>query len=95
MASSGVKSKKGLKNNITTINSKLKKLDAEMKKLSQAMNDMMKGDSDGPYWNGAKAKLFYERAVKNLTNDIKDYKTAYKNLDNIAVKYESACAFDK
>lgn len=81
--------KKKLKTNISNINTELNSLAKEMKKLSEYLEAMMKGNSDGPYWNGASAKTFYTKAVTNVSNNISDYKAAYNKLNAIAVKYES------
>ena len=87
--------KKKLKVNIANINTALTSLSKEIKNLSTYLDTMMKGNSDGPYWNGASAKTFYTKAVANLKNDIVDYKTAYNKLNAIAVKYEKLVKSDK
>ena len=80
--------KQKLKNNIINIDTKMKDLSSNLKKLSENLNEMMNGSSKEPYWNGKAAKKFYERGVGNLKNDIKDYQSSYKKLNEIAVKYE-------
>lgn len=87
--------KKRLKKNITNINTSLTNLSKEIKNLSAYLDTMMKGNSDGPYWNGKTAKTFYTKAVGNLKNDIADYRSAYKKLNAIAIKYEKLTKNDK
>ena len=92
---STVVNKSKLKTNITNINSTLTSLASELQKLSKNLDTMMKGNSDGPYWNGQAASKFYKKAVTNVKNDIEDYKTAYTKISKIAVKYEKAVKEDK
>lgn len=87
--------KNKLKKNINVINTNLKGLASELKKLHDNLDTMMKGNADGPYWNGTSAKNFYKKAVSNIENDIKDYQAAYKKLNAIAVKYEELLKKDK
>ena len=87
--------KKKLKNNVININTSLNNLAKELKNLSGYLDAMMKGNEDGPYWNGESASKFYTKAVKNLKNDIDDYKAAYNKLNAIAVKYEQLVNNDK
>ena len=88
-------SKSKLKKNIVNINTYLKGLANELQKLSSNLDTMMKGNADGPYWNGQAAKSFYSKAVGNIKNDIVDYKAAYNKLNSIAVKYENLAKKDK
>ncbi len=83
-----VKDKKKLKNNIETINSYMCKLADELNGLSQNLNNLMKGDNDGPYWNGEDAASFYKIAVKNLNNNIEDYVSARGRLESLGTLYE-------
>ena len=87
--------KSKLKKNITNINTNLKGLANELEKLSKNLDTMMKGNADGPYWNGQAAKTFYTKSLNNLKNDVADYKAAYKKLNSIAVKYENLAKKDK
>ncbi len=75
--------------NVTNINKALVSLSKEIKSLNSNLNLMMKGDSDGPYWNGKAADKFYTKAVANLKNDIEDYNSAFQRLQNIADKYNN------
>ena len=47
----------------------------------------MKGDSEGPYWNGSSAKSFYTTAKGNLNNDITAYKEATEAWAKIELRY--------
>lgn len=94
MASSGIKSTSTVKTIIQQLNSDLKDMNTRLKTLSEQINEMMKGDADGPYWNGKKAKNFYTKAKKNLDNNIADYQYAYTTLSKLAVKYEQAVKAD-
>ena len=87
--------KKKLKTNVVNINTSLTSLAKELKNLNSYLDAMMKGNADGPYWNGQAAKTFYTKAVANLKNDIADYKSAYNKLNSIAVKYEKLAKGDK
>lgn len=82
--SSGIKNSKKLSANITTINTKMGKLATAMKNQRDAVNKMMKGNADGPYWNGKKAHTYYKKVTGNLDRDIEDYQTAYRNLKTLA-----------
>ncbi len=83
-----------LKVNITNLSKSMNYLSIEIKKLSNCLNEMMKGNSDGPYWNGKQAKSFYNKAVANLRHDIADYTAAYDKLNDIALKYENLTKTD-
>ena len=86
--------KSKLKSNINVINTELSNLAKDLKNLSSYLDTMMKGNSDGPYWNGQAAKTFYTKAVSNLKNDIADYKAAYNKLNAIAIKHEKLAKND-
>ena len=58
-----------------------------IKKLSGNLEGIMKGDSKGPYWNGARAKSFYKTARGNLNNTIAAYEDAAKLWDKLYNKY--------
>lgn len=90
----GIK-KAALKKNINNMNQSMKNLAENFKKLSTNLNLMMKGDADGPYWNGTKAQKFYSKATKNLVNDLADYGSALDILNTIAVHYEQSVSGDK
>ena len=86
---------KKIKNDVISMNSTLKSLDNDLKKLSADLKDMMNGtNGSGPYWNGNKAKIFYNKAVKNLANNIKDYNYAAKIVQSLAIQYEQAALKD-
>ena len=59
----------------------------QIKGLSQSYNALLKGDSEGPYWNGATAKSFYTTAKANLNNDIKAYKEATEAWSKLYNRY--------
>ncbi len=80
--------KKKLYTNINNVDIAMKSLANEIKKLSNNINAMMKGNADGPYWNGTAANRYYDKAIDNLKNDIADYKAAYNQLFNISDKYQ-------
>lgn len=54
-----------------------------IKGLHDNYEALLKGDSEGPYWNGATALTFYNRAKRNLDNDIVAYNSVYKLYDKI------------
>jgi len=91
----GIVKKNKAKQEILAINTTMKNLATHMETLSKEVQAMMKGDADGPYWNGVKAKKFYDKAVKNYDNNAKDYDTARTNLQTIADRVDSACSSDK
>ena len=93
MANSYNKSK--LKKNVININNSLNSLATELKNMHDLLDTMMKGNADGPYWNGGRAQNFYKKAISNLKNDIDDYKKAYNRLSSIAVTYEKLAKNDK
>lgn len=93
-SASGIKSKKGARASIEKLNSEMVKLQKDLTMLSKTLDRMLKGDTNGPFWNGRKAGQFYKKAVGNLKNDIADYKRAYKVCNNFAIKYEYSCRGD-
>ncbi len=86
--SATVKDKKLLKSYVTQINAEMKILAGEIKKLSENLDKMMKGEKDGPFWNGEDAQTFFKVAVANLKHDIDDYVTAKEKLDALGELYE-------
>lgn len=87
---------KKIKTDIINMNTTLKNLTSHLTKLSTDLKTMMSGtDGSGPYWNGNKAKIFYEKARKNLANNIKDYNYAAGVVNALAIEYEQACLRDK
>lgn len=87
-SASGIKSKKGAKSSIDKLNTQMVALQKDLGMLSATLNRMLKGDANGPYWNGRKAGQFYKKALGNLKNDIADYKRAYQACNKFAVQYE-------
>lgn len=87
---SGIKKKKQLLAEIKTMNNTLHRIYNALQGLSANVKGMMKGDQDGPYWNGADAETFYKKAIKNLANNAKDYEAAYNMVNKLAVKAERA-----
>ena len=83
-----VKNNQLLKTYVTKINAEMAALAEEMQKLSDNLNKMMKGDANGPYWNGEDAAAFYYMARKNVSNNIIDYSTARDKLDYLGELYE-------
>ena len=58
-----------------------------LKGLSTNYNALLKGDSEGPYWNGSSAKTFYTTAKRNLDNDITAYKEAVEAWQKLVDRY--------
>ena len=58
-----------------------------IKGLNDNYTAIMKGDSDGPYWNGKTAQDFYKTAKKNLDNDIVAYKEAVDAWEKLRDRY--------
>ena len=84
----GYKNINKVKQKIISMNSQFKKLETDMKNLRSALDTMMKGDADGPYWNGEAAQVFYTQGVKNYKNNITEYNNAFKKIDSLAGAYE-------
>ncbi len=92
---SGVKGSQKAKTKLIEMNSTLTSLAKEMRELSANVKAMMDGDTDGPYWNGNKAKKFYKQAITNITNNIEDYCDAYRFVDIAAANFVDAVNKDK
>ena len=84
-----------VKQSVININANMVSLANELKRLSANINAMMVGDTEGPYWNGNKAKRFYNKAISNLKNNIDDYSKARNYLNALAVGFEKAFNQDK
>lgn len=69
------------------LNDQIEKAYQALKGLSGNLNALMKGDSEGPYWNGSSAKSFYTTAKGNLNNDITAYKEATEAWAKIELRY--------
>lgn len=87
-----VKDIRTLQNGIKNVNSYMVKLADELKSLSSNINAMMKGDKNGPYWNGEDAVAFYRIAKGNLTHDIENYTSARAKLEALGTIYELVAA---
>lgn len=83
-----------VKQSVINIDTNMVGLANELKNLSENINAMMTGDAEGPYWNGKKARKFYNRAIENLKNNIKDYVTARNYLNALGVGFEQAVKQD-
>lgn len=69
---------------LVELNTEMEKLYQQIKNVSTNLNTLMKGDSNGPYWNGAVAKSFYNGAVKNLNENLYGaYKEASEFYDEL------------
>ena len=91
----GVKDLKGLKDQVIHINQELNGLRNNLKVLRDNISGMMKGDAEGPYWNGEAASEFYAVAIKNMNANIADYNRAYKQLSALGTSYEETKAASK
>ena len=83
--------------NVTKVKQSVINIDTNMVGLANELensNAMMTGDAEGPYWNGKKARKFYNRAIENLKNNIKDYVTARNYLNALGVGFEQAVKQD-
>lgn len=69
------------------LNTQIENAYQALKGLSDNLTALMKGDSDGPYWNGSSAKSFYTTAKGNLNNDITAYKEATEAWAKIELRY--------
>ncbi len=87
--------KSEIRSMLNSINQDLDAISKEIINLSTNIQKMMNGNEAGPYWNGKKAKTFYTQAIKNLSNDLEDYKTAYKWLDLYTKEFDSAVYQDE
>ena len=73
---------------VNTLGTELENAYAGMKGLHDAYEALLKGDNDGPYWNGSSAKSFYKTARNNLNNSIEAYKEAAQNWETLYNKYQ-------
>ena len=69
------------------LNAQIENAYQAIKGLSDNLNALMKGDSEGPYWNGSSAKSFYTTAKGNLNNDITAYQEATEAWAKIELRY--------
>jgi hypothetical protein len=78
------------KDYITLCNNINKQIEAAykaIKGLHDNYNALLKGDKEGPYWNGALASGFYRDAKANLDNAIKAYDDAVKAWEKLRDRY--------
>lgn len=89
---------KKIKADVVSMNSTLQSLDKYIKKLHDDLNQMMGYATGsgivGPAWNGRKAKIFYQKAVKNLKNNIIDYEYVANLVSTLGAQYEIAAKAD-
>jgi len=69
------------------LNDHIEKAYQAMKELNTNFNALMKGDSEGPYWNGSSAKAFYTETKNNLNNSIAIYKEATEVWASLELRY--------
>ena len=69
------------------LNTQIENAYQQIKGLSQNLNALMKGNSEGPYWNGKNALEFYKTAKGNLNNDITAYKEATEAWAKLELRY--------
>ena len=50
----------------------------DIKEISLNLRDLMKGDKEGPYWNGYLAKKTFNQIRRNVEIDVDDYNDAVK-----------------
>ena len=81
-------SKSAMQKKIKDLDTNLVSMASELKNLHDNLNALMTGDSDGPYWNGNKATVFYKKACANIKNDIDDYSDAFNKFSRIANAFD-------
>lgn len=81
MAKRGISDYSKIETNITNMNETLEKLSDDLVKLKKLITRMMtEGENGGKLWTGTNAEIFYDKAVRNLNNNLNDYQAAYKRL---------------
>lgn len=81
MAKRGISDYSKIETNITNMNATLEKLSDDLVKLKKLITQMMtEGEGGGKLWTGTNAEIFYDKAVRNLNNNLNDYHAAYKRL---------------
>ena len=73
------------------INTEIENAYQAIKGLNTNYSALLKGDNDGPYWNGATAKSFYATAKNNLNNDIVAYQEAAEAWTKLRSRYVTLC----
>jgi len=56
----------------------LLQIHAELRKVHDHYEFVLKGDDDGPYWNGKVAKKFFKESTTNIKNNCEAYAALYK-----------------
>lgn len=69
------------------LNDQIEKAYQALKELNTNLNTLMTGDSEGPYWNGSSAKLFYIEAKNNMNSNIVAYKEATEVWAALELRY--------
>ncbi len=77
-----------LKNSIRQADEPLKNIAAGIESFSMHIQEMMKGDANGPYWNGNQAKYFYFNSIKDINEEISNYGLILDTVDKIAYAVE-------
>ena len=81
MAKRGISDYSKIETNITNMNETLEKLSDDLVNLKKLITRMMtEGENGGKLWTGTNAEIFYDKAVRNLNNNLNDYQAAYKRL---------------
>lgn len=81
MAKRGISDYSKIETNITNMNETLEKLSDDLVNLKKLITKMMtEGENGGKLWTGTNAEIFYDKAVRNLNNNLNDYQAAYKRL---------------
>jgi len=86
----GKNSKITEKDYVTLCNNINKEIEAAYKAIKGLHDNytaLLKGDKEGPYWNGAVAANFYKNAKGNLDNAIKAYEDAVKAWEKLRDRY--------
>lgn len=58
-----------------------------LKCLHDNYTALLKGDGEGPFWNGSVASGFYKTAKANLDHDIEAYDAAVKAWEKLRDRY--------
>lgn len=81
MGKKGISNYSNIETNIKNMDNTLIKLSENLVKLKTLITRMMtEGEGGGKLWTGTNAEIFYDKAVRNLNNNLNDYHAAYKRL---------------
>lgn len=81
MGKKGISNYSNIETNIKNMDNTLNKLSENLVKLKTLITRMMtEGEGGGKLWTGTNAEIFYDKAVRNLNNNLNDYHAAYKRL---------------